>query len=166
MILSPKFILKEGILGPASGFPLLEKQIQTNGIDVRIRTVVSLGGDVDFREKEIDETHFSKTKLFSDDGGFYNLKKGTPYSVDCFETVNIPENIAAIVYGRSTFNRRGIFIRSSLYDSGFCNVVGCTVYPWVDCRIEVQSRIAQIVFFDANSSKLYSGQYQGKNNGL
>lgn len=163
MILSPKFVVSKRILGHIDGFPLSEKQIQCNGIDVRIRNVYSLGGSIevnDFSEKKIDETYFYKTKVLLDDFGFYTLEKGIPYSVDCFETVNIPENVSAMIYGRSTFNRRGIFMRSSLYDSGFCNVVGFTMYPWVDCRIRVRSRVAQIVFFRSDSHNLYDGQYQ------
>jgi deoxycytidine triphosphate deaminase len=65
------------------------------------------------------------------------------------------------VYGRSTLNRAGILLRSSIYDSGFvCNKIGFTMYPFNDCVIERESRIAQIIFYESHSNTMYNGQYQ------
>lgn len=164
MVINPQYIIDEKILSSFhEWYPLSEEQIQANGIDVRIKSVQQLGGDFTLSRypfKKYD-FNFEKTELFIDDDGFFKFECAVPYSIECFESVKIPKNVAAMVYGRSSLNRRGIFIRSSFYDSGFSNTIGFTLYPWIDCKIQIQARVAQIVFFRADSKDLYNGQYQG-----
>lgn len=163
MIISPKVIIEKNILTSPKK-PFSNDQFQPNGIDVRINTVRLISGFFSIEESLLskDKKILPKYEGIVSSNGFFHLKRGIPYSIDCLEDVNIPKNVAAIVYGRSSLNRNGIFVRSSLYDSGFKNTVGITMYPWIDCYVGYETRIAQIIFFEADSEELYNGSYQGK----
>lgn len=163
MIISPKEAHeKKMITSDSKDFS--SKQFQPNGIDVRIKKAWKIVGDFVLCGAEEVETKIVPVHemLSSDPNGFFLFEPFVPYGIECFERVSIPDNVVAMVYGRSTLNRNGIFIRSSLYDSNFNNFVGFTMYPWVETTIECGSRIAQIVFMSADSDGLYGGQYQGK----
>jgi deoxycytidine triphosphate deaminase len=106
-----------------------------------------------------ETTHCDKTDVIADDDGNLDFCAGSIYSVETLEYAKIPENSVAMVYGRSTLNRNGILIRSSLYDSGFENYIGFTMYAFSGLRTQVGVRLAQIVFYPAEYSRLYNGQY-------
>ena len=89
-----------------------------------------------------------------------HIEKGIPYALVSVESVEIPENVAAMVIMRSTLNRIGVPIHSGLYDSGFRGKIQPTLYPFNSFDIELGSRFAQVIFFQANSATLYRGQYQ------
>lgn len=88
------------------------------------------------------------------------IKKGEYASIDCNEESYIPENCWALVLHRSSFNRKGIFIISGIYDAGFRGKIGCTIYAHQDIVIPKNERIAQIVVMRGESANMYSGQYQ------
>lgn len=174
MIISPKVIREKGIIY-CNSKPFSRDQFQPNGIDVRVDTIQRIGNkinnsvfsiNVDDVKEKVPLSTLSldrKYPFHSEEKPSFELKKFCPYCVECFESVVVPENTIAMIYGRSTLNRSGILIRSSVYDSGFiCEKIGFTLYPWNDCVIERGSRIAQIIFVAAESDFLYNGQYQGK----
>lgn len=161
MIISPKVIVDKEIL-KSTVLPFESNQIQQNGIDLRLDEVSSLSGLYIFGEdlKDSKISEFRIEKLKANKNGFFYFKKGCAYSLLFFETSIIPENTTAMVYGRSSLNRRGILIRGSVYDSGFCGRVGATLYAGIDCAIRREQRIAQIIFFESDSASIYNGQYQ------
>ena len=126
------------------------KQLQPNGIDVRLKSAQRICGHRLYLSQN-ETTHCDKTDVIADDDG--NL------DFETLEYAKIPENSVAMVYGRSTLNRNGILIRSSLYDSGFENYIGFTMYAFSGLRTQVGVRLAQIVFYPAEYSRLYNGQY-------
>jgi len=161
MIVNPKVIIDNNILTcPDAEYSCLNAdQIQPNGIDLRLKSVSSIHtrSVLVLPEKTGD---IWIEQIISNDGYFY-LYSGTAYIVEFYEHVNIPQGLAAYIIGRSTLNRHGIFARSSLYDTGFNNFAGCTLYPFIDVKIRIAERLAQIIFFTADSISLYNGQYQG-----
>lgn len=78
------------------------------------------------------------------------------------ETVNIPSNYFMTFHHRSSFSRKGVFITSGVYDSGFCGSMGCSIYNMSDeaVHIPINTRVGQAVFWEANPASLYNGQYQ------
>ena len=69
-------------------------------------------------------------------------------------------NACGWLIARSTLNRNGIFITSGLYDSGFENYIGGVMH--VRCgpaTIEKGARIAQFIFVEAETVRMYDGEY-------
>lgn len=165
MIINPQTALDEKwITFPIE--PLHKDQLQPNGIDLRIRFAVKL--DVKstltlFHSGKDPVTQLSPKTTFEGGGETVIFERLVPYRVETFEFVKIPKDIIAVIYGRSTLNRNGIIARSALYDSGFENYVGFAVYPFVNFAAEIGVRMAQIVFYSADTCFLYDGQYGMKN---
>jgi deoxycytidine triphosphate deaminase len=166
MIIEPRKIAEIGIL--TSELPLDENQFQPNGIDLRVQSICRLANNSECfhlgckGNKSLPVEKCSPT-LQRDGSTKFKLFALEPYVVTCYEHVKLPTGMVAYVYGRSTLNRNGIFARSSLYDAGFCNLVGFTLYPFRPMLVEPKARIAQIVFMEAQySTHLYDGQYQEK----
>lgn len=165
MIISPDYIYRKNIVRSKTGPPIdAEKQLQPNGIDVRLLWASEISGNFTLSSEETD--HCENVPQSPDAKGYITFESGKAYAISCVEFVDIPENMGAMVYGRSTLNRNGIFARSSLYDSGFKNRIGLTMFFFANAKIQIHSRIAQIVFTTADSHGLYSGQYGVNENDL
>lgn len=78
------------------------------------------------------------------------------------ESVKIPTHYSMTLQHRSSFSRRGIFITSGLYDSGFEGQIGCSIYNMSDEDFEIKAdeRICQAIFWKADPASLYEGKYQ------
>ncbi|MHC4644002.1 MAG: dCTP deaminase domain-containing protein [Planctomycetota bacterium] len=165
MIVDPNRIIKKRIL-TSPLLPMdLEEQVQPNGIDVRIREVGELPINMHkpFKmwangKKYVPQHGPCEGTLMNDNPAFV-LKRGYPYTINCYEMVEVPVGLVAMVYGRSTLHRNGVFCRSAVYDAGFHDHVGMMMFPFVDYWVEQQTRVAQIVFFEAKGSGKYDGQY-------
>lgn len=147
MIIDPYKIVndKNIILSPHS-------KIQQSGIDITIRKISKLkSGDVNIIIKE--ELEFPAT-----------LESNCSYDFECNEYVSVPKDSAAIIVVRSTYNRKGAFITTGLYDNGFKNYIGGILHTKLPIRISQNERIGQIVFLRSESIQLYNGQYQDRSN--
>jgi len=154
MVINPKTAVENKWV-----YPVESSQIQPNGVDLRLNRVFQVGsGVLEVRKSGIQKHSFENIELIPQEDFFF-LKRGHVYLFEMIESVYIPEGVCAMIFSRSTFNRNGIIIRSCLFDSGFKNVVGASVYPMTNLRIERGSRVAQIVFFKAENYGLYNGQY-------
>jgi len=160
VIINPKIAIKEEWIRFPSE-PMMESQLQPNGIDIRIREAHLLSGDViPFQLYHNATIHVNRRQLELEGGNsYFTFEKGNSYNIECFEMAHIPKNVVALIYGRSSLNRNGLLARASLYDSGYNNYVGFTLYAFNRGHIEYASRVAQIVFMEAGSSSLYNGQY-------
>lgn len=75
----------------------------------------------------------------------------------------LPKNITAYIIQRSTLARNGILIRSSIYDPGFSTPqMGAMLYAFRSGEIELNARVAQIIFLENDEADLYNGQYNKK----
>ena len=83
------------------------------------------------------------------------------YNVEINEGVDLPSNVYAELAIRSSWSRKGIFQSSGIYDPGFHGTCGLTLYNLSDKPIEipVNERIAQMIFFEADSASTYDGHY-------
>jgi len=167
MIYNPKKALENGFLIAPEQVDL-EKNIQQNGVDVDCDKVFLIQSEPliiseDFKSGT-GSIEILPEKVYGLDESkeWFFLKAGRAYTFDSSFNVNVPSFLGAKLIGRSTFNRNGILIRSSWYDSGFKGNAGATIYCFRDLIIEKGTRIAQIIFEEADSSSMYNGQYQSK----
>jgi deoxycytidine triphosphate deaminase len=93
----------------------------------------------------------------------WKLEGGRVYDGMSNMYVEVPENVVAILYTRSSFTRNGVFLTSGIYDSGFKGAVGFTIFT-VGGPIEIGEgvRIGQIAFVEASSAKMYAGGWNHK----
>lgn len=133
------------------------------GIDLSIKNIKRIkGGKIFQNGKDIDEyedVDFS----YKNNNKIFVLPNGV-YSLEFDQDIKLDNKHCAFVIGRSTTNRVGSIIRSSLFDPGFtCPSIGATMYVMGDNIVEIEehSRLAQLVVFKCEESELYNGSYQG-----
>lgn len=86
------------------------------------------------------------------------------YSMKTIESVNMPENLLAIMTPRSTLFRSGIYIFGGQVPPGYKGGLIMGVYNFRDEKFELEmgSRVVHIMFFEVKGeSNLYRGQWQG-----
>lgn len=159
MFLNPQKVYAEGyITSTESNYPIDERQIQQVGIDLRVKNILQIKGSLQVSVENKILPSYVPLRL---NKNTWNLNPGA-YCIDMFEHVSIPEDCAAFVIHRSTFNSSGIVITGSTYDAGFQGTVGATMYAFTPLAIEIGSRVAQMIFIKGESASLYEGSYQDK----
>lgn len=81
------------------------------------------------------------------------------------ETVNMPDNVTAVVRDKSTWARRAIALQNTLIDPGFRGQITLEISNHGKCAvtIPVGVGIAQLVFErHARARRPYAGKYQGQ----
>jgi len=138
MVINPQRAINEGWV------KLCEySKVQQSGIDITLKNIKSLDGTLSWTDE----------KFF--------LSKGH-YDFECNEYVKVPQNCIALLIIRSSFNRKGAFITTGLYDNGFENFIGGVIHLALPLEIKKNERIAQIVFMQTEHKAQYCGQYQKK----
>jgi len=125
-------------------------QIQPASLDVRISDELY----------EID----AETKHYSDP---LFIEPGTRYLASTMETVNLPNDIAAQLAGRSSIGRRGLIVHKTAgwIDPGFEGEITLELYNLGEKPVLLRAgeRVAQLVFFKLDQESTgYDGQYQGQ----
>jgi deoxycytidine triphosphate deaminase len=168
-IINPKKILEMGIVKHLEGRPPIisdpkdgECALQQNGIDLRLDEVQVAEGTTSFTLYKKQDTRCKYSKIDLNDDNVFHLYPTKQYAFDCYEEVDIPKNMGAYIFARSSINRySGIFL-CSWWDSGFRGRLGGIFRPYIPTFIERGCRIAQIVFFSTDSYRQYEGQYQNQ----
>lgn len=160
MILNPKKVLEQDLVySQFEDYPIIEqKQLQQNGIDVRLYEAYQIIGPARISEESRQLPEYKQ--LEPDNDGFYFFKAGYAYALEMIEACQIPENAIAKILHRSTLNRSGASLMGSIYDSGYSGLIGGTLRVWNNIYIKLGTRVAQIVYYEAQSAKQYEGQYQ------
>ncbi|MEM2928636.1 MAG: deoxyuridine 5'-triphosphate nucleotidohydrolase [Nitrososphaerota archaeon] len=143
----------------------LEEQIQPAGFDLTLNSVYSISSQGEIYDSSIKEDILPNYEEVKTINGLYNLNKGA-YLIIYNEIINLPNNLMALVYPRSTLIRMGATIYTAIWDPGY-NGRGrglLNVFNEKGIILRKNSRIAQIVFFKlmGNSQKIYSGKYKGE----
>ena len=150
------------------GFIDLETQATPNGIDLTAEKVFSFAGPgaVDFSNKErvlpqIKELAPVK-KDPQDTHGWWKLAPGA-YKVRTNETVNLPNNLTAIAFTRTSLLRMGAFCANGVWDAGFCGKSEflLTVVNPAGIELKQNARVIQLVFFPVEATDSYNGIYKG-----
>jgi dUTP pyrophosphatase len=145
-------------------------QLTTNGFDLTAADIFAFdgAGAMDFSNKErvIPDGYeiMPKKKTAQDIFGWWSLKKGA-YKVITNEIVNLPNDLTAIAFPRSSLLRMGAFTQTGVWDAGFR---GRSEFILVvenpnGIKLKQNVRIAQLIFMKIKPIKKgYDGIHQNK----
>ena len=136
------------------------------GVDLSLRNVYNIVTPGHISKDKSKVSEYSPIPP-SEEGWF--LPQGS-YIAELNEGVRIPETESCIIIQRSSLNRSGCTIISSLWDNGYTSQNGevinsITVRLNVDTPmgvyIDKDTRVAQIIAMTTEEAALYNGQFQG-----
>lgn len=145
----------------------LETQLTPQGFDLTAGKILKYkgGGKLDFSnsEREIPEAEEVEPvkKSEEDDYGWWKLEPGV-YKVVMNEKVDIPNDLAALAFPRSSLLRMGASIENAVWDSGYTGTGSFMLNVENSEGIEVKenARVNQLVFFEVEEhGDGYSGRY-------
>lgn len=157
------FLGKAEILRRIKGENLLENlninNVQGAGVDLEIDNVYEpVSGASLFR----DSRRLPELREIRDDT--YALRPGKYYLCTTREKVNMPKDLVAFIFQRSTLFRCGVTLRTAVVDPGYSGVltIGIKNEGPKDFLLQRGSRICQIVFSTIHGkAQGYEGRYQG-----
>lgn len=91
------------------------------------------------------------------------IKPGEYYLMKTIERVNMPDNLEALFYPRTTLYRSGIFFRAGECSPGYCGELTFALANLgpATITIETGARVAHVVFWEVKgTTNLYRGQWQ------
>lgn len=129
-----------------------EKQIQPPSLGVRLGEKL-YNVDTDYTSQQDD---------------FHRLEPNTRYLGHTVETINLSDDLAAQLTGRSTFGRLFVTIHQTAgwIDPSFEGQITLEIMNFGNSRvfIDIDDRVGQLVFFELDQpSSGYDGKYQGQN---
>lgn len=150
------------------GYIDLDVQLTPNGFDLTVASVFAFdaAGAVDFSNQERllpagGELRVEK-KNPQDKFGWWHLEKGA-YKIRTNETINLPNDLTAIAFSRSTLLRMGAFTQHGVWDAGF---QGKGEFILVvenprGIRLKENARLAQLVFLPmTHTARGYEGIFK------
>lgn len=148
----------------------LDAQLTPNGFDLTVGNIFKFksSGALDFSNKERQippgKEILPKKKRADDKFGWWNLKKGI-YKVRTNEMVNLPNNLIALAFSRTSLLRMGAFTQHGIWDAGFkgkSEFILAVDNP-KGIKLKQNARIAQLIFIKINETdKGYQGIYQNQ----
>lgn len=151
--------------------PLLEDlqdpatQVQSCGVDLTIRSVSRYvsAGTIDFDNSQRVLSH---TAPMACDGEWAELEAGA-YHIVYNEKVNLPTDVTALIYPRSSLLRCGATIHTAVWDPGYSGrgEALLVVHNPRGLRLARSARVAQIVFtrLGGDVEGGYKGRFHGEN---
>ena len=135
-----------------------KQQIQPNGVDLTIGEIYRFKSEGSLGKTKILPEY---EKLDTDENDYFVLRPGA-YLVRYREKVKIPTNAIGLVFPRSSLQRMGATIYTSVWDSGYegRGVGLLVVFNPHGIRIKKGARICQIIFLTAESFGEYKGEYK------
>ena len=152
------------------GYLDLDIQLTPNGFDLTVANIFQFNtfGALDFsnKERKVPEGKeiLPKKKNPKDKFGWWQLKNGA-YKIRTNETINLPCDLIALAFSRTSLLRMGGFTQHGVWDAGFR---GKSEFILVvdnpkGIKIKQNARIAQIVFMKIKEVvQGYKGIYQNK----
>ena len=160
-----RLIKKQGLI---KDYINLEVQLTPNGLDLTVAEIYEFesGGAIDFSNKERSIPQGRKIalkkKFRSDKFGWWILKTGA-YKIRSNESFNLPNDLIAIAFPRSSLLRSGSFTQTGVWDAGFKGKAEfiLIVANKNGLKLKQNARIVQIIFSRINKSATgYRGIYQ------
>ena len=136
-----------------------EKSLQQSGYDLRIKTAYRIEGNPYLKG---DERKLPKIKEVLEDPIIINPNEYL--LMETIEKVNMPLDLAAVVYPRTTLFRMGLGLRNGVIDPGYTGslVFGLKNESSLTVKIKKGSRVAQIIFLKVLGETVpYEGVYKG-----
>ena len=146
----------------------LKAQLTSNGFDLTCAAISEFNGpgSVDFsnKERQLPECKLliPQKEKSGDKFGWWTLKKGI-YKVKTNETVNLPNDLIALAFTRTTLLRMGAFTQHGVWDAGFKGKGEFVLYVenQFGIKIKENSRVAQLIFIPiTHTGQGYTGIYK------
>jgi len=158
MILNREQILERIEQGMITNYVDLDYQVQPNGFDLTWETINEIYGmgviDFDNGSREIPKYDLVR---FASSGTI--LQPGV-YNIKFRERMNIPSDLIALGYTRSSLLRMGNFMPSAVWDAGFKGKGEGLLVVNKTLKLLPNARLMQLVFFDREDSEyVYDGMY-------
>lgn len=146
----------------------IDTQLTPNGFDLTASKVFEFNacGAIDFSNKERNipqaKQILPRKKSRQDKFGWWRLKKGA-YKIRTNEVFNLPNDLVAVAFPRSSLLRLGAFSQTGIWDAGF---KGRSEFILVvenseGIRIKQNARIVQVIFYKIKQTdRGYRGIYQ------
>jgi len=150
------------------GYIDLDTQLTPNGFDLTCASIFEFnkGGSLDFsnKERELPETReiLPEKKDPKDKFGWWSLSRGS-YKIKTNEVVNLPNDLVALAFSRTSLLRMGAFTQHGVWDAGFR---GKSEFMLVvenpqGIRIKQNARVAQLIFLViSKTGQGYQGIYR------
>lgn len=136
-----------------------DKMEQMHALDIRINQLYELHGD--FALSESTKVHRSQIEVHPDEQGWFHLKPNSVYVFETEHEVVIAKGEAGWIKPRSTLTRNGLNVISALYDAGYKGSLnGQILNSSHKAKIKKDTRIGQFLVVEAETLKLYDGDYQ------
>ena len=144
----------------------IQQQVQPNGIDLTLKEIALFSSPGSLGYVNENRVISGSSPLVFDGLGRMELLPGC-YLITYNEVVNIPKNIMALAWPRSSLLRCGVSIHNAVWDAGYSGRSQSllVVYNQQGFRLHKDARIVQMVFFPLNRevTEGYRGMFQGEN---
>ena len=141
-------------------------QVQPNGIDLRLERVQRFTSPGLLGVAEAVREPAGREDVVPDADGWWDLHPGS-YVVTYRERVNLPNDIFALCWPRSSLLRSGVAVHGAVWDAGYAGRGEglLVVHNPLGYRVQRGARIIQLAFFRLASpaAEGYAGRYQGEN---
>ena len=159
MILSKSQILERIEQGMISEYKDVAMQLQPNGFDLTVKNVSLYygSGTIDFDSTEREMPEYIAIQNWRS----LHLEFGA-YLIDFNEKLEIPNDIIALGYTRSSLLRMGASIPSAVFDAGFKGYSQgmLIVNNKHGLNIHKNARVLQLIFLDReDDNSFYNGEY-------
>lgn len=161
-----KRLIKEKLL--VEKFIDLDTQLTPNGFDLTCAGISSFQahGSLDFSNKEriIPEAKelLPRKENPQDKFGWWTLAQGA-YKIKTNEVVNLPDDLIALAFSRTSLLRMGAFTQHGVWDAGFKGKgeFVLVVENPSGIKIKQNARVAQLIFVPINQTgQGYEGIYK------
>lgn len=157
-ILNPMKVIERGCILNAN-----PDNIQPNSVDLTVDKVFTMSGTLvlyrDSTERKLPD--YTPLRTFTYEGfEMYKLEPGQRYQIEFKEQLSLPNDICALTLVRSSMAKSGCTGENGLFDSGYQGGTGMMVSVQDESYIQVGASIAQMIFFETESSRPYNGYYQ------
>lgn len=151
-------MFRDGTFVAANLDPIDEEQVQPNGVDLKLDSVLEPTGS---GQIATDGKSIAEREQVSPEDGAYELTPG-PYIAQYRETIAVPEEHIGFVHPRSSLMRNGAMLNTAVWDAGYEGKGEGLLVVHHPITIEAGARIGQFVLAKADHVGTYDGSYQGE----
>lgn len=135
------------------------------GFDLRLGKVWEISGETLLGITDRKSVEAKLLKEYDEtESQIFELKSGQQILVTTIEKVNLPENLTANFWLRSTLYRGGVILSGGNVAPGYSGDISFTLFNSGKCpvKIEMGARIVHMIFYEVKGkTNLYRGQWQG-----
>ncbi len=155
----------EGQSPLVEGLASIEVQLQPSGLDFSLLRVDSFNSGGSMGSAAGDRSLPQYQPLEFDSDGWLDLGAGI-YLVTFNEVVNMPLDLVALAFPRSSLLRSGVSLPTSVWDPGYSgrSQALLTIHNLSGYRLQQGARLMQMIFLRLSRpvDQGYQGQYQGE----